>query len=106
MCPPRRRLHDDQVFFFAYGPEQATAFEREVLLLHFDVDTVDFTDAPLSENTGRNEGLPLDIALRALAVLASAEHLSALTVTELNPLHGDEDGRTLERFVDGLAGCL
>jgi arginase len=88
------------------GPEQATAFEREVLLLHFDVDTVDFTDAPLSENTGRNEGLPLDIALRALAVLASAEHLSALTVTELNPLHGDEDGRSLERFVDGLAGCL
>jgi arginase len=134
-------LDDDQVLFFAYGPEQATAFERDVLerrglsripvdevadnpagaatrvvkefaprfdalLVHFDVDTVDFTDAPLSENTGRNEGLPLEVALRALAVLASAEHLSALTVTELNPLHGDEEGRTLQRFVDGLAGCL
>ena len=134
-------LRDDQVLFFAYGPEQATGFEREVLerrdlaripvaevatdpegtatrvldefaprfdrlLVHFDVDTIDFTDAPLSENTGRNEGLPLDVALRALAVLASAERLSALTVTELNPLHGNEEGRTLERFVDGLAACL
>jgi arginase len=134
-------LHDHQVFFFAYGPDQATAFERGVLerrnlsripvdevagdpegaatrvveefaarfdrlLVHFDVDTVDFTDAPLSENTGRNAGLPLEVALRALATLASAEQLSALTVTELNPLHGDEEGHTLERFVDGLVGCL
>ena len=30
------------------------------LLVHFDVDTVDFTDLPLSENTGRNEGLSFD----------------------------------------------
>ena len=37
--------------------EFAPRFDR--LLLHFDVDTIDFTDAPLSENTGRNEGLPL-----------------------------------------------
>jgi arginase len=134
-------LQDDEVFFFAYGPEQATGFERGVLerrglsripvdevandpekaatrvvdefvphfdrlLVHFDVDAVDFTDAPLSENTGRNEGLALDVCLRALAVLASAEQLSALMVTELNPLHGDEEGHTLERFVDGLVGCL
>ena len=38
----------------------AARFDR--LLVHFDVDTVDFTDAPLSENTGRNEGLPLEVA--------------------------------------------
>ena len=82
----------------------APRFDR--LLLHLDVDTVDFTDAPLSENTGRNEGLALDVCLRALAVLAGAEQLSALTVTELNPLHGDEEAHTLERFVDGLVGCL
>ena len=134
-------LGDDQVFFFSYGPDQATAFEREVLerrglartsvdevaaapeetalrvleefaprfdrlLVHFDVDTIDFTDAPLSENTGRNEGLPLQAAFSALGVLAGAERLSALTVTELNPLHGDEEGRTLQRFTDALAACL
>jgi arginase len=139
--PRRPLLRDDEVLFFAYGPEQATEFERgaldrrglervpvdevagdpegtaarvlsgfgsrfDKLLVHFDVDVIDFTDAPLSENTGRNEGLALDIAMRALAVLVASERLSALTVTELNPLHGDEDGRTLGRFVDSVVGCL
>jgi arginase len=79
-------------------------FDR--LLVHFDVDVVEFTDAPLSENAGRGEGLPLDTAMRALAVLAASERLSAVTVTELNPLHGDEEGHTLGRFVDDLANCL
>ena len=78
-------------------------FDR--LLVHFDVDVVDFTDAPLSENTGRNEGLALDAAFAALSVLLSSQRLSALTVTELNPLHGAEDGATLQRFVDGLVCC-
>jgi arginase len=139
--PRRPLLHDDEVLLFAYGPEQATDFERGVLrrrglegvpvdevagdpegaaaralagfgsrferlLVHFDVDVIDFTDAPLSENTGRNEGLALDLAMRALAVFAASERLSALTVTELNPLHGDEERRTLARFVDALVGCL
>ena len=76
------------------------------LLVHFDVDTVDFNDAPLSENTGRGEGLPLDTAMRALRVLVGSERLAALTVTELNPLHGDEEGQTIGRLVDGLTECL
>lgn len=76
------------------------------LLVHFDVDTIDFNDAPLSENTGRGEGLPLDVAMRALRVLLGSERLAALTVTELNPLHGDEEGHTIGRFVAGLANCL
>ena len=78
----------------------------EHLAIHFDVDTIDFTDAPLSENTGRNEGLAFDAAMSALTVLLSSERLSALTITELNPLHGDEDGVTLGRFIDGLTSAL
>jgi arginase len=134
-------LADDQVLFFAYGPEQARPFELEVmeerglervsvdevaadpggaagrvisgfasrferLLVHFDVDTIDFNDAPLSENTGRGEGLAFDTAMRALEVLCESERLSSLTVTELNPLHGDEEGLTLRRFADALAGSF
>jgi arginase len=84
--------------------EFGARFER--LLVHFDVDTIDFNDAPLSENTGRGEGLPLDVAMRALGVLAGSERLSALTVTELNPLHGDEEGHAIGRLVAGLTDCL
>ena len=74
--------------------------------MHFDVDVLDFNDTPLSEEAVRGDGLTLDAAMRALGVLTASDRLSALTVTELNPEHGDEQGRTLRRFVDRLADCL
>ena len=79
-------------------------FDR--LLIHFDVDTVDFTDLPLSENTGRNEGLPFEVAIKALETLLKSERLAALTVTEFNPYHGAEDGSTAQTLADGLAAAL
>jgi arginase len=134
-------LDDEDVFFFSYGPEQATAHERRVieqrglngipvdevaadpeaaavralarmehrfdhLLVHFDVDTVDFTDLPLSENTGRNQGLPFGTALRALGTLLGSSKLVAVTVTEFNPDHGEEDGSTAEALAQGLSDAL
>jgi arginase len=76
------------------------------IAVHFDVDVVDFTDAPLSENTGRNVGIPLSSAIACLTKLVADPRVRILTVTELNPLHGAADGSTLRRFVDGLAGAL
>jgi arginase len=84
--------------------EFASRFER--LAVHFDVDVVNFSDEPLSENAGRGEGLQFDSAMRALRVFLGSERLSAVTVTELNPLHGEEDGRTLGRFLDALIDSL
>jgi arginase len=84
--------------------EFAPRFDR--LLVHFDVDVIDFNDAQLSEDAVRGDGLTLDAAMRALRVLCGSERLSALTVTELNPLHGDEEGEQLRRFVDLLADAL
>lgn len=79
-------------------------FDR--LLVHFDVDTVDFTDLPLSENTGRNEGLPFEVAIKALKGLLKSEQLAAVTVTEFNPDHGEEDGSTTATLADGLVKAL
>jgi arginase len=76
------------------------------LLIHFDVDVIDFTDAPLSENTGRNTGLSFENARSAFSVLAESDRLSAVTATELNPLHGAEDGSTVAAFVERLAAAL
>ena len=39
------------------------------MLVHFDVDVIDFTDTPLSENPGRNEGLAYDDAIATLGAL-------------------------------------
>jgi arginase len=82
----------------------ASRFDR--LLVHFDVDVIDFNDAQLSEERVRGDGITLDAAMRALTVLAGSDRLSAITVTELNPDHGDEEGEQLRRFVAGLADAL
>ena len=133
-------LDADQVLLFAWGPEQATSFERDVidrvgirtifveevaadpeaaaerakelfaercdrLLVHFDVDVIDFTDVPLSENVGRNEGLAYEQALRAFGEIVQHPRLGALTITELNPDHA-EDTRSVERFTADVAHAL
>jgi arginase len=74
----------------------------EEIAVHFDVDVVDYLDAPLAENTDRAPGLPLASAGRALATLLADARVRAVTVTEFNPHHGDADGATTRRLVDVL----
>jgi arginase len=134
-------LEPEQVVLFAWGPEQATPFERDALeqraiarvsvdevaadpegaarralelieercdrvLIHFDVDVVDFTDVPLSENLGRNEGLSFDHTLRALRSVLATPKLAGLTITELNPDHTEEDTGAIESFAAAVAQSL
>jgi arginase len=75
-------------------------------LVHFDVDVIDFSDVPLSENTGRGIGVPFDAALAALEVLVADDALLGLTVTELNPHHGAPDGSDVARLAQRLAAAL
>ncbi len=82
------------------------AVGRARIAVHFDVDLVDFVDAPLSENTGRNIGVPLAEALAALESLLVDERVAVLTVTELNPLHGADDGSTVRAFARGLGAAV
>jgi arginase len=84
---------------------RATAGGRR-FLVHFDVDVIDFSDVPLSENTGRGIGVGFDAALAALGVLVAHEALLGLTVTELNPHHGAPDGSDVARLVRALAAAL
>jgi arginase len=108
-----RGLHAIPVDQVAADPEAAAVHALaqmedrfDHLLVHFDVDTVDFTDLPLSENTGRNQGLPFDTALRALGTLLDSSKLAAVTVTEFNPDHGEEDGSTAEALAQGLSDAF
>jgi arginase len=76
------------------------------LLVHFDVDVVDFTDTPLSENPGRNEGLAYEAAMAALEALLGSPMLAGLTITELNPDHVEEGAGSIERLARDLARGL
>jgi arginase len=44
--------------------------------------------------------------MASLNILLSAPNLAALTVTELNPDHGESDGSTLRQFAEALANAL
>jgi arginase len=110
----RRRLERVRVDEVAPDPAAAAAralasleARSDRLVVHFDTDVVDFTDTPLSENWGRNEGLPFDSVLAALRVFLAAPKLAAVTVTELNPLHtedgSDATARLAETLAEGLA---
>jgi arginase len=75
----------------------------DTLAVHFDVDVIDFTDAPLSEHTGRNIGLKQDTAFSALRTVLADPRVTSLTITELNPDHGEPDGTTIRKFADALS---
>ncbi len=76
------------------------------LAIHFDVDLVDFLDAPLAENTDRGSAPSLEACSQALSELCGDARVRALTVTEFNPHHGAQDGNTTERLVQTLVTVL
>ena len=76
------------------------------LLVHLDVDVLDYLDMPLAENYRRNKGLRFDQLMAALRPLLRAPNWVALTLTEVNPDHGESDGSTLRAFAEALADVL
>ena len=77
------------------------------LLVHVDVDVLDFTDAPLAENTdGRNTGPSLDALRVALEVAQQQGNPRIMSVGEINPSRSAGDPDALPRFVSALAAAL
>jgi arginase len=109
----RRNISVIPVDEVGLGPERAARRARELiedrcdrLLVHFDVDVIDFTDVPLSENWGRNEGLSYNHAMRAIQTLLASPRLAGMTITELNPDHTEQDAHSIERFAAAIAKSL
>ena len=82
----------------------ARSFER--LLVHVDVDVLDYLDLPIAEETRRNVGLRFTQLVAALKEFVIAPNWVALTICEVNPDHGELDGSTLRTFSQGLADVL
>jgi len=108
----RRRMN--VVFLDELQADPLAAAKRALVLLgpvdrlvvHFDVDVIDFADCPLAENYRHGEGCTLDQAMTGLSVLASATGFAGVSVAQLNPDHGEAELATLKRFSKGLAGAL
>ncbi len=80
--------------------------DRSRFLVHLDADVIDFADLPLAENTTRNVGLPFETVMRTLDTVVAAEGFAALTVTEINPHHGEPGDATVRSFVSRLVESL
>ena len=77
------------------------------LAVHIDVDVLDFTDAPLAENTdGRNTGPTLGQVEEALLLAARDPRVRALSVGELNPTRCAGDPEALARLVGSITRIL
>jgi arginase len=78
----------------------------DCLLVHFDLDVVDFLDFPAADFPTINAGLDLADALACIAELARHREFSALTICEFNPDHVDEEQRLVQRFVEDLVESI
>jgi arginase len=76
------------------------------LLVHLDVDVLDFARMPLAENTRRNVGLDFRQLTEALQAFVRAPNWAALTICELNPDHGESDGSTVREFSEAIADVI
>ncbi|MGN6170663.1 MAG: hypothetical protein ACTHQQ_21225, partial [Solirubrobacteraceae bacterium] len=78
----------------------------DALAIHFDLDLVDFLDAPLAENTDRGTAPSLIACDEMLSELLADGRVRALTITEFNPHHGTDDGETTRRLVEVLIHAI
>jgi arginase len=76
------------------------------LLIHVDVDVLDYVDFPIAENTRRNEGLKFFQLVAALRELVAAPNRVGLTICEVNPDHAELDGSTLRSLSEAVADIL
>jgi arginase len=77
------------------------------LAVHLDVDVLDFTDAPLAEDTGgRNTGPTLAAVAEALDIACGDPRFRILSIGELNPTRSTGDSDVIDRFVQVLANLF
>ena len=81
------------------------AAQFKSLAIHIDIDVLNFGLMPIAENT-RKKGTTLSVLTNALRGLFTATNLSTVTLTEINPLHGAEDGSTIRKLAEPLTELL
>lgn len=88
----------------AQAVEWASRFDT--LLVHLDMDVLNFVAFPIAENTRRDMGLTFEQLKAVLNVLLGAPNLRALTITEVNPHHAPDERETFAVLIAMIVGAL
>lgn len=79
--------------------------DRPALVVHLDVDVVDFASLPLADCPRYHGGLALDDVAAAIRAATNHPGLACLTLTEVNPDH-DPTGRHARTLIDMWSRAL
>jgi arginase len=82
----------------------AAGYDR--LLVHLDVDVLDYTKFPIAEEVRATPGLELAQLARLIHDLCSLDNLRALTVTQVDPDHAFDQADTFRRLIEVLVKAL
>jgi arginase len=78
----------------------------DAILVHFDVDVIDFLDFPAADFPTINAGLRFVEAMACIDIFVGSPKWMGLTITEFNPDHVDEDEELVAAFVVRLVESL
>ena len=101
---PLDEVRADPVAAAEQAVDWASRFER--LLVHLDVDVLDYADFPIAENVRRGIGLRYAELIASLGRLVAAPNWQVLTIAEINPEHCSDVEAQIGRLVGDLAGML
>lgn len=88
----------------ARATDWARGFDR--VLVHFDVDALDFVAFPIAENVRRCQAMTLEAAEQVLAAIVALPQWRALTVTEVNPDHAPNEAQSFRQLNAMLARIM
>jgi arginase len=78
--------------------------KTDSILVHFDVDVIDFDDFPAAD-VPHSQGLSFEEAMSALGVFITSSKFVGLVITEFNA-HRDVDGMLARRLVEAVTKAL
>jgi arginase len=82
----------------------AAAYDR--LLVHVDIDVLDYTKFPIAEEVRDSPGLELSELTRLLADLCGLPNRRAITLTEINPDHAPDERQSFDRLIAMIVDVL
>ena len=78
----------------------------DAILVHLDVDVMDFIDFPAADFPTINAGLTFEQTMACIDVFVRSPKFKGLTITEFNPDHVDEHEQLVVTFVERLVRAL
>lgn len=82
------------------------AKDYDRLLVHLDIDVLDYSRFPIAENTDRRGGLEMADLTALLTGLCRLPNWRALTISEINPGHAPDVADSMRHLIDMVVTAL